>query len=130
MAPYEHVLLVKNYAAFLTEFAEQPGTRVIEWISSSLGNGGETLRLVKPGDYDLGGTLHYILVDRVEYSDGAHPLNFPEIGIDPWPIDPDGGADTNSDSIRDSDRALDRTVDTAYGNDPTSWQSAAPSPGW
>jgi hypothetical protein len=119
MTPGERVLLVKSKAAFWTEFNEAPGTRMIEWTRGSLSNGGESIRLSMPGDYDQYDVLHYILVDRVRYSDGSHPEDFLEIGFDPWPTEADGG-----------DRSLDRIVDGDYGNDPDNWQAGTETPGW
>jgi hypothetical protein len=50
----------------------------------------------------------YILVDHVNFNDHA-----------PWPSGPDGGG-----------TALHRLVPERYGNEPTNWESAFPSPGW
>jgi hypothetical protein len=64
------------------------------------------------------GTLHYVLVDTVDYSDGSHPENFPEIGYDPWPAEADG-----------SGKSLTRLDPDLYGNDVANWGANGPSPG-
>jgi hypothetical protein len=70
-----------------------------------------------PGDFDNEGTLHYIRVDRVNYSDGSHPENCPG-GIDLWPTEADGNG-----------MALIRKDSSDYGNDPVNWTAAPVSPG-
>ena len=41
------------------------------------------------GELDELGVPYYILVDRVEYSDGFHPEDCPGL-VDLWPTEPDG----------------------------------------
>jgi len=50
----------------------------------------------------------FILVDRINFNDKA-----------PWPTGADGGGS-----------ALQRIVPERYGNEPTNWVAAAPTPGW
>ena len=50
----------------------------------------------------------YIRMDRVNFNDHL-----------PWPMNPDGGG-----------TALHRIVPERYGNEPTNWESAFPTPGW
>jgi len=50
----------------------------------------------------------YIQVDKITFNDKA-----------PWPTGPDGGG-----------AALHRIVPERYGNEPTNWESAFPTPGW
>jgi hypothetical protein len=84
-----------------------------------MGNGGERIQISKPGDENLDtpetGDYHMIRVDRVKYSDGAHPD-----GDEPdlWPTEPDGGG-----------YSLARTWPELYGNDPNNWTAEDPSPG-
>jgi hypothetical protein len=78
--------------------------------TGSLSNGGETLRLWRPGTYDLvilGNTT--VQVEKVEYDD-----------IAPWPLAADGLGP-----------ALEREVVNAYANDPANWSAlnAQGSPG-
>jgi len=113
MAPGEHLLLVKNRAAFDSTFSSIPdGLQVFEWGDGRLSNAGEKLQLSKPGD-QVEDTRYYIRVDRVNYSDGSHPA-----GEDPWPVEPDGDG-----------KSLMRMEPDDYGNDPENWIAANPSPG-
>ena len=116
LAAGERALLVKDAGAFSSLFSAPGGTRIFEWGTSagSLSNAGEKLQLNKPGDADTPvGERNSIRVDRVNYSDGSHPL-----GQDPWPAAADG-----------TGRSLHRVAPSAYGNDVVNWQPADPSPG-
>ncbi len=117
LASGEYFLLIKNQAAFTALFGAPSGQFAV-WTSGSLSNGGERVEISSPGELE-GATRHYIRQDRVNYSDGSHPGDFPNIGSDPWPTAPDG-SDTSS---------LSRTTSGAYGNDPANWHAATPSPG-
>jgi len=113
VAAGEHILLVRNLLAFWSEFgAVGGGVKVFEWGVGKLDNGGEKIQLSKPGD-EVDGERHYIRVDRVNYSDGSHP-----VGDDPWPIEADG-----------SGSSLARKEPSDYGNDIINWEAAFPSPG-
>jgi hypothetical protein len=90
---------------------------VLEWGGGRLSNAGDKIQLSRPAGQDADGTQHWIRADRVVYSDGAHPDDFPA-GVDPWPVEADGQG-----------LALSRIDVTAYGNDPANWQAASPSPG-
>jgi len=108
----EKILLVKNLIVFESEFGGSvPGDK-FEWGEGKLDNGGEKIELSIPGDLE-GLTRYYIQVDRINYSDGSHP-----VGDDPWPTEPDG-----------TGQSLTRKVPSDYGNDVANWQSATPSPG-
>jgi hypothetical protein len=113
MAAGEYLLLVKDRDVFDSAYPAVPGgVQIFEWGAGRLDNGGEKLQLSKPGD-EVEGTRYYIRVDRVNYSDGSHP-----VGQDPWPTEPDGGGSS-----------LSRKVPADYGNDPDNWTAATPSPG-
>jgi hypothetical protein len=113
MAPGELLLLVKNKDVFESSYISVPDdVQVFEWGPGRLDNAGEKVQLSKPGD-EFEGIRYYIRVDRVNYSDGSHPL-----GEDPWPIEPDGYG-----------QSLTRKVPADYGNDPENWIAANPSPG-
>jgi hypothetical protein len=56
-------------------------------------------------------------VDRIAFSNGAHPGDFPN-HVDPWPIKAGGYGSS-----------LTRVFTDRYGNDPNNWQPAVPSPG-
>lgn len=113
LAPGESLLLVKDRNAFNTAYPSVPNdVQIIEWGAGRLNNAGEKLELSRPGD-QLDGTRFYIRVDRVNYSDGSHPVE-----EDPWPIDTDGFGPS-----------LTRKDPEDYGNDPENWIAANPSPG-
>jgi len=115
MAAGEYLLLVKSKNAFNSRYSAVPtGVQIFEWGLGRLDNGGENVELSKPGD-EVEGTRYYIRVDRVNYSDGSHP-----VGQDAWPSQPDGwGA------------SLSRLWPQHYGNEPNNWLAAyPPTPGW
>ena len=113
MAPGEYLLLVKDKDAFDSGYpAAAGGVQIFEWSPGRLNNAGEKVQLSKPGD-EVEGTRYYIRVDRVNYSDGSHP-----VGDDPWPTEPDG-----------TGKSLTRKVSADYSNDPENWIAADPSPG-
>jgi hypothetical protein len=113
----EYLLLVKDLTLFSSKFTAPQGVKVFAWHSGRLDNGGEKIQISKPGDMDLQGVRHWIRVDRVVYSDGAHPDVEPN-SVDPWPKDADGLG-----------KSLSRKYPYYYGNDPNNWQAATPSPG-
>jgi hypothetical protein len=114
MAPGELLLLVKDRDVFESSYVGIPDdVQIFEWGSGKLDNAGEKIQLSKPGD-EFEGKRYYIRVDRVNYSDGFHPLD-----EDLWPIWPDGYG-----------FSLTRNVPGDYGNDPENWEAANPSPGW
>jgi hypothetical protein len=77
--------------------------------TGNLDNGTERIDLRRPGTPNPTNIndVPYILVERINYSDEA-----------PWPIDADGFG-----------LSLHRIVPSSYGNDPTNWAAAAPTPG-
>jgi hypothetical protein len=113
LAPGERLLLVKDINVFNSVYPTVPNNvQIMEWGAGRLNNAGEKLELSKPGD-QFEGTRFYIRVDRVNYSDGSHP-----VGEDLWPIDSDGfGA------------SLTRKDAEDYGNDPGNWLAADSTPG-
>jgi hypothetical protein len=113
MAAGEYILLVRNLSAFESEFgAAGGGVQVFEWQLGKLDNGSEKIQLSRPGD-EVEGKRYYIRVDRVNYSDGSHP-----VGGDPWPTETDGAGSS-----------LSRKAPEDYGNDVVNWKPAFPSPG-
>jgi hypothetical protein len=117
VAAGERLLLVKDLNLFGTKYTVPAGVKVLAWGEGNLANGSEKVQISKPGGQDMDGTRHWIRVDRVSYSDGLHPEEFPG-GADPWPIKADGQGS-----------ALIRINPAAYGNDPANWKAATPSPG-
>ncbi|MHC4783611.1 MAG: lamin tail domain-containing protein, partial [Planctomycetota bacterium] len=117
MAAGERILLVKNLAAFNTKFGT-PAVQILEWGAGNISNSGERLQLSMPGDIDGAGERQYIRVDRVNFGDGSHPEDYPNLPGDPWPTSPDGLGSS-----------LNRVSDSSYGNDVANWQGSTPSPG-
>ncbi len=94
-----------------------PTVQVVGGYDGFLSNAGERLQIGMPGDTDALGTLYYIRIDRVTYSDGSHPEDCPG-DVDHWPTEADGLG-----------KSLSRKVATDYGNDVANWEAATPSPG-
>jgi hypothetical protein len=117
LAAGEYLLLVKDISQFNVKYTAPAGVTVLAWGPGNLANGTEKVQLGKPGVAEADGTRPWIRVDRVVYSDGSHPEQFPQ-GVDPWPAKADGQGSS-----------LSRTTSTAYGNDATNWHAATPSPG-
>jgi hypothetical protein len=65
-------------------------------------NGGEKVRLVKPGLLTTNGLQPWVLADSVDYDDDA-----------PWPTGPDG-----------SGTSLERVNETAFADDPAHWRDS------
>jgi hypothetical protein len=108
---------VKDLTLFSSKYSVPAGVKVFSWGAGKLDNAGEKVQLSKPGDVDAYGVRYWIRVDRVVYSDGAHPGG--EAGAtDPWPADADGLG-----------KSLSRKNVDRYGNDPNNWQASSPTPG-
>ncbi|HEU0011120.1 MAG TPA: lamin tail domain-containing protein [Verrucomicrobiae bacterium] len=75
--------------------------------SGKLDNSSDSVELVKPDPPQTNGSVPYVLVEKVVYSDAL-----------PWP--------TNADGLGMS---LQRLSDSGYANDPTNWFAAAPALG-
>jgi hypothetical protein len=117
LASGEYLLLLEDLGTFGTNYSVPGGVQAFEWGSGRLNNAGEKVQLSMPGDVDAEGQRQWIRVDRVRYSDGLHPDDFPG-GVDPWPVEADGAG-----------LSLSRIHPEFYGNDPNNWQAVTPSPG-
>ena len=117
LAPGQYLLLVQDKLLSDVRYSVAESVPVFEWGAGRLSNAGETVHLGRPGDLDAEGVRHWIPVDRVTFSDGAHGEDFAD-GIDPWPVEADGFGSS-----------LTRTAPDRYGNDPNNWQADIPSPG-
>ena len=113
IAPGGYLLVVSfnpaSNPSALSTFRSRYGTNsiLVGPYSGKLDNGGEGVKLQKPDSPQTNGSIPFVLVDYVAYSDRA-----------PWP--------TNADSFGAS---LQRVHAMGYANDPTNWLAAAPSPG-
>lgn len=116
LQPNERLLLVKDETTLRRRYTIPETVNILEWPSGKLSNSGEKIQLDMPGDVDLAGQRYWILVDRVNFSDGSHPDG---LGTDLWPAGPDGRG-----------WSLQRITLNAYGNDPINWQAGTPTPGW
>ncbi len=106
IAPFSYMIVVKDLDAFENTYDVGNNATVLGPFGGQLSDGG-ALVLSQPGDTDELGTQYFIRLDRVRYDSKA-----------PWPPSADGEGD-----------ALHRINRTAYGNDATNWEGAAPSPG-
>jgi hypothetical protein len=117
LAAGEYLVLAKDESVVRTKYNIPANVKVLAWGLGNLADGAEKIQLSKPDDPDGQGNPTWIRVDRVVYSDGSHPQDFPD-GVDPWPVQADG---------QGSSLAL---IDpAAYGNDPGNWHAATPTPG-
>jgi hypothetical protein len=117
LAPGEYLVLAKDAGLLRSKYSVPETVQVLAWGAGNLADSGEKIQLSKPGDAQDDGTRHWIRVDRVAYSDGLYPQDFPE-GVDPWPVKANGQG-----------LSLSRIDPHAYGNDPENWKAATPSPG-
>ena len=78
LAAGEYLLLVKDTGLFSSKYTAPAGVQILAWGAGKLVNGMVKIQLSKPGNVDADGTRHWIRVDRVVYSDGAHGRDFPE----------------------------------------------------
>jgi hypothetical protein len=105
-----YLLVVKDPEAFTWRYPGVPAQKILGPYDGRLNNRGEKVEISMPGDVDGSGELHYIHIDRINYSDGLHPEDCPG-DIDLWPTEADGaGASLSRLSLQD------------YGNDPNNWQ--------
>jgi hypothetical protein len=117
LAPGQYLLLVKDRLLCDARYFIPDSLDILEWGLGRLDNAGETITLSRPGQLDEQGVQHWICVDRVTFSDGAHPQEFPG-GVDPWPVEAAGQG-----------LSLTRMLWDRHGNDPDNWQAGVPSPG-
>ncbi len=98
-----YVLVVAtNPEAFRAKHGLPAGAAIYGPFSGSLDNGGESIRLVRPGA-PIDFSVPEYLVDRVTYDDAA-----------PWPLEADGNGPS-----------LERINGTAFGDDPIRWMRSA-----
>jgi hypothetical protein len=100
------VIVSTNPAGFRAKYSLSESVQIIGPAPGVLQDSGERLQLQRPGLPTSNG-VPFITVDEVRYNDKA-----------PWPPAADG-----------SGPSLLRLVPGAYGNDPTNWIAASPSPG-
>jgi hypothetical protein len=107
LAPGGMVLLVGSEpSAFATKYNVPAEVTVLGPWSGNLQDGGENLELQAP-DSPNEAQVPYVAVEAVRYNDRA-----------PWPAMADG-----------SGLSLQRQFPVRYGNDPSQWVAASPTPG-
>lgn len=118
LAPGERILVVSfdpagnstATAAFRQRYGLTANLRLCGPWAGKLANDKNSVELVQPSVVRLSATntlLAEILVDKVEYHDAP-----------PWPVAADGMG-----------FSLQRLSEASFGNDPTNWQAASPTPG-
>ncbi len=120
----QKIVVVRNKAAFSNRYPSVNASQIYGPFANDtkLSNGGEKVEFGKPGDKADLVNYHYIRVDRLEYSDGSHHEDFPDLGSDPWPTAPDG----TGPSLHQKTAT---TVGQNYGNDVANWEAAEQTPG-
>jgi len=113
----DYIVVVRDPNAFGWRYPGVPAEKILGPYEGRLSNDGERIELSMSGDVDKFGRRHYIMIDRVVYSDGSHPEDCPG-GLDLWSKQADGGG-----------KSLTRKAPSNYGNDPNNWTPATPSPG-
>lgn len=107
LASGERLVLTRSLSHFNAAFTVPAGTRVLEWTTGRLANEGESVQLGRPAGLDDAGLRQFARVDRVNYDRNA-----------PWPA---GSAGLG--------HSLQKPVESGYGNDPSAWLAATPTPG-
>lgn len=115
LQPHEFVLVVgfdpladaAARAAFRARTLVPDTVRLFGPWTGELNNDRDSVELRRPDLPEPDGSVPYLLVERVKYSDAA-----------PWPQ----GADALG-------LSLQRVTPAAYGNDPANWVAVAPTPG-
>lgn len=107
MGPAQLLLLVStNPASFRGKYNVPLKVQILGPVSGALDNNGESLTLEAPDSPNID-SVPYVVVEEVRYDRKA-----------PWPPDADG-----------SGASLQRRSAVAFGNDPTNWAAAVPTPG-
>jgi len=100
------LVVATNPAAFRSKYNVPTNVQIFGPYDGQLQDSGENLELQAPDNPNTNG-VPYVAVDAVRYNDQA-----------PWPPAADG-----------SGMSLQRLPAAGYGNEPTNWIAAAPTPG-
>jgi hypothetical protein len=100
------LVVATNPATFRALYNVPTNIQVFGPYSGQLQDGGENVELQSPDNPNTN-AVPYVTVDAVRYNDRA-----------PWPPGADG-----------SGLSLQRSPSSGYGNEPTNWIAAAPTPG-
>lgn len=107
---FDPVAAPASAAAFRSRYGLSGSVRLFGPYQGKLANDNNSVELIQPDNLLLHGTnftATSVVADKVKYSDKS-----------PWPIGADGLG-----------FSLQRRVESAYGNDPTNWVAALPTPG-
>ncbi len=107
LAPNERIILAGSLSHFNAAFRVPPGTLVLQWTSGRLANEGESLQISQPAGLDDAGIRQFARVDRVSFD-----------RVPPWPVEANG-----------TGYSLQKQALNDYGNDPSPWIAALPTPG-
>jgi hypothetical protein len=100
------LVVATNPAVFRAKYNVPTNIQIFGPYSGQLQDGGENIELLAPDNPNTN-AVPYVVMDAVRYNDQ-----------DPWPPAADG-----------SGLSLQRVPSTGYGNEPTNWMAAAPTPG-
>jgi hypothetical protein len=100
------LVVATNPADFRAKYSVPTNVMIFGPYVGQLDNGGENLELLAPDNPDTNG-VPYVVMDAVRYDDTT-----------PWPAAADG-----------SGQSLQRVPVSGFGNEPTHWIAAAPTPG-
>jgi hypothetical protein len=100
------LVVATNPAVFRAKYNVPANIQIFGPYAGQLQDGGENIELLAP-DSPNTNTIPYVVMDAVRYNDR-----------DPWPAAADG-----------SGMSLQRAPAGGYGNEPTNWVAAAPTPG-
>ena len=100
------LVVATNPALFRAKYEVPEHIQIFGPYAGQLQDGGENIELLVPDNPNTNG-VPYVVMDAVRYNDR-----------DPWPPAADG-----------SGLSLHRVPASGYGNEPTNWTSAAPTPG-
>jgi hypothetical protein len=105
------LLVALDPDSFRAKYGVPAGVQILGPYGGALDNGGERLRLERPGtpltDTNGATVVPYLVVDEVRFSPTF-----------PWPVNADGQGPS-----------LQRCAPMAYGNEPTNWFSSGITPG-
>jgi hypothetical protein len=99
-------VVATNPAGFRAKYSVPTNVQVFGPYAGQLQDSGENVELQAPDNPNTN-AVPYVVMDAVRYNDQ-----------DPWPPAADG-----------SGLSLQRAVSVGYGNEPTNWIAAAPTPG-
>ena len=109
---FDPIIETSTLESFQLKYSVPFGVSVFGPWKGKLVNSSDTIELLRPDAPQIpphpdAGYVPYLIVDKVKYAD-----------VVPWPFQADGFG-----------KSLHRTGAATYGNEPSSWTAATPSPG-